>query len=440
MLTKRQKQIFDYINSYTRKREYAPSLEDIKKHFDLSSVATVHQHVEALMRKGYLKKHANQPRGIETLQKKPKESVVEIPLLGTIAAGKPIEAVEDPETITVPKDSLSKSGRHFALRVKGDSMVDEGIFDGDTVVIREQSTAENGETVVAIIDQNEATLKKMYREKNRIRLQPANKKLSPLYPTEIEIRGKVINIIRKYSREKGLLVSKPKRKSPNGVATNDLVFSAHVGTNDNLFPEILSLYVAPGSTVADVTYGKGVFWKDVPKGRYTLKASDLLMGVDFRSLPYENNSMDCVVLDPPYMHTPGGTAHVGHQNYESYYRNNGSNNGNGKKYHEAVLELYFGGGTEAFRVLKNPGIFIVKCADEVCANQQRLTHVELINEYANQGFVVEDIFVLVRNNRPGVSRMLKQIHARKNHSYFLIFRKPNGKSRWFGPKTSSSRH
>jgi len=440
MLTKRQKQILDYIQSYARKRGYAPSLEDTKKHFHLSSVATVHQHIEALKRKGYLKKRAHQARGIELYKPKPKENLVQIPLLGIIAAGAPIEAIEDPETITVAKEQLSNSGRHFALRVKGNSMIDEGIFDGDTVIIREQSTAENGETVVAIIDQNEATLKKLYREKNRIRLQPANQMLSPLFPDDVEIRGKVINIIRNYSREKGPQVNRTKRKSPNGVATNDLVFSSHMGTNDELFPHILSLYVAHGSTVADVTYGKGVFWKNIPKGCYQLLASDLQTGTDFRSLPYEDNSIDCLVLDPPYMHTPGGTAHVGHQNYESYYRNNESRNGNGKKYHEAVLDLYFAGGREAYRVLKNNGIFIVKCADEVCANQQRLTHVELTNEYARQGFVVEDLFVLVRNNRPGVSRMIKQIHARKNHSYFLVFRKPNGRSRWLGPKTSLSRY
>src|SRR3989338_8990271 len=132
MLTKRQKQIFDYINLYTQKREYAPSLEDIKKHFDLSSVATIHQHVEALKRKGYLEKKANQPRGIEPFKKKPNESVVRIPLLGTIAAGAPIEAIENPQTITIAKNQISSSGRHFALRVKGNSMVDEGIFDGDT--------------------------------------------------------------------------------------------------------------------------------------------------------------------------------------------------------------------------------------------------------------------------------------------------------------------
>ncbi|MBI5242580.1 MAG: helix-turn-helix domain-containing protein [Elusimicrobia bacterium] len=235
-----------------------------------------------------------------------------------------------------------------------------------------------------------------------------------------------------------VLPGKSKRKSPSGVATNDLVFSAQIGTNDELFPHILSLYVAPGSKIADATYGKGIFWKSVPKGTYRLLATDALEGVDCRSLPYGSDSIDCVVLDPPYMHTPGGTAHVGHQNYEGYYRNNSTTNGSGRKYHEAVLDLYFAAGIEAHRVLRNQGIFVVKCADEVCANQQRLTHVELINEYCGGGFVVEDIFVLVRRNRPGVSRMLKQMHARKNHSYFLVFRKSNGRTRWMGPENSSA--
>lgn len=232
---------------------------------------------------------------------------------------------------------------------------------------------------------------------------------------------------------------KSRRKSPDGVSTNDLVFSAHSGTNDGLFPQILSLYVLPGSVVADVTYGKGVFWKNIPEGLYRLKASDLTQGIDCRSLPYEAETIDCLVLDPPYMHTPGGTAHVGHQNYEGYYRNNTAENGSGKKYHEAVLDLYFKAADEAARVLREEGIFIVKCADEVCANQQRLTHVELINEFREKSFIVEDLFVLTRSNRPGVSRILKQVHARKNHSYFLVFRKSNGKSRWTGPKKANAR-
>lgn len=233
---------------------------------------------------------------------------------------------------------------------------------------------------------------------------------------------------------------KPKRRSPNGIPTNNLTFSSYMGTNDEVFPRILSLYVALGSTVADVTYGRGVFWKQAPKDQYRVLATDIETGIDCRSLSYKDKSIDCLVLDPPYMHTPGGTAHVGHQNYEGYYRNNSARNGSGKKYHEAVLDLYFAAGVEARRVLKNNGIFIVKCADEVCANQQRLTHVELINEYTKQGFIVEDLFVLVRQNRPGVSRVIKQLHARKNHSYFLVFRKSSAKTRWKGPRHSPASH
>lgn len=212
-----------------------------------------------------------------------------------------------------------------------------------------------------------------------------------------------------------------KRKSPDGVATNDLVFSAHTGTNDELFPNVLKLYVAPGSKVADVTYGKGVFWRRVDTSEYDFSPSDLKTGVDCRNLPYEDSSFDCVVFDPPYMHTPGGTAHSSHQNFEQYYQNNAITSN--KKYHEAVLDLYFQAAREAFRILKDSGIYIVKCQDEVCANKQRLTHVEIINELSEYGFLVEDIFVLVRNNRPGVSRIKQQRHARKNHSYFLVFRK-----------------
>lgn len=224
---------------------------------------------------------------------------------------------------------------------------------------------------------------------------------------------------------------KSKRKSPSGKATNDLVFTAYQAANDEVFPQILSLYVATGSVVADVTYGRGVFWKQVPVGRYQLRATDLTTGTDCRALPYADGSIDCVVFDPPYMHTPGGTAHVNHQNYETYYRNN-QPAASGKKYHEAVLELYFTGAKEAHRVLRDEGIYIVKCADEVCANQQRLTHVEVVNELTRYGFVIEDLFVVLRRNKPGMSRVVKQVHARKNHSYFLVFRKSNGRTRWNG--------
>ena len=220
-------------------------------------------------------------------------------------------------------------------------------------------------------------------------------------------------------------IIKPKktRRVANGVATNKLILSAHLASNDEIFPQILSLYVEPGSTVADVTYGRGVFWKKVTPGTYTLKATDLKTGTNCKKLPYEDASIDCVVFDPPYMHTPGGTAHQGHQTFERYYANNGTENPT-VKYHEAVLDLYFKGASEAFRVLKPTGIFIVKCQDEVCANRERLTHVEIINDFRAKGFMVEDLFVMVRKNKPGVSRILKQNHARKNHSYFLVFRKP----------------
>jgi hypothetical protein len=225
-------------------------------------------------------------------------------------------------------------------------------------------------------------------------------------------------------------VGKSNRKKPAGNATNDLIFSSHQGTNDAVFPYILSLYVKPKNLIADVTFGKGVFWRRVPKDIYQVLKTDLTTGTDCRKLPYKNESIDCVVFDPPYMHSPGGTAHTDHQNYEGYYRNNKSQSE--KKYHEAVLDLYFTAAKEAFRVLKPGGIYIVKCQDEVCALKQRLTHVEIINELSTYGFAAEDLFVVTRNGKPGVSVMLKQLHARKNHSYFLVFYKPGKNKNWQG--------
>lgn len=217
-----------------------------------------------------------------------------------------------------------------------------------------------------------------------------------------------------------------------GIATNELIHSAAIGNNDELFASVVALHIKEGSKVADVTYGNGVFWRNVPKNYYELVVSDIATGIDCRELPYGDLSLDAVVLDPPYMHTPGGTAHQNHQNFEKYYRNNGGEAASEKKYHEAVLDLYFKAGREAWRVLREEGVFIVKCQDEVCANKQRLTHVELINEFADLGFYCKDLFVLVRNGKPGVSRIVKQVHARKNHSYFLVFVKPKQKTRTQG--------
>ena len=225
----------------------------------------------------------------------------------------------------------------------------------------------------------------------------------------------------------------PKRIVRNGDATNDLVWSASADGNDRVFPRILDLYVKPGSIVADVTYGKGVFWRSVPEGRYDLRASDIQDGVDCRALPYGDGEIDCVVLDPPYMHSPGGTAHRSHTPFEDHYRNNGSGNRTGSKYHEAVLDLYLDAGQEAHRVLRERGVLIVKCQDEVCSNRQRFTHVEIMQAYEETGFVAEDLFVVVRNNRPGVSRAVRQVHARKNHSYFLVFWKLGVRGRVWEP-------
>lgn len=201
MLTPKQKQIFEYIKKYIREYDYSPSLEEIGRRFKLVK-STVHQHVETLRVKGYLKKIENQPRSIEINKKKRSPGLVEIPLLGAIAAGEPIEAIEDKETIEVPKSQLSKSGEHYALRVCGDSMIDEGIFDGSTVIIKKQPTVENGETAVALINGNEVTLKKIYKEKNGFRLQPANPNLKPIFTKELTIQGKVVSVIRDFEELK----------------------------------------------------------------------------------------------------------------------------------------------------------------------------------------------------------------------------------------------
>ena len=197
MLTKRQKQILDYIKKFIKKKGYSPSLEDTRKHFRLSSRATIHQHVKILKDGGYLE---NKPRIIEISKNKKTLDLVKIPVLGTIAAGKPIQAIEDKEVIKVAKFRLSSSGEHYALRVRGDSMIKEGIHNGDVVVIRKQPDAENGETVVALINDNEVTLKKIYKEKNRFRLQPANPNMKPIFTKNLIIQGKVISVIRNYKK------------------------------------------------------------------------------------------------------------------------------------------------------------------------------------------------------------------------------------------------
>ncbi len=199
MLTKRQKQVLDYIKKFIEKNDFAPSLEEIKKHLKLSSVSTAHHHVKTLENLGYLQKEVNKPRAIDIFGG---DSIVKIPLLGKIAAGQPIEAVQEQETIAISKNRISKLSDVYALRVVGNSMIDENINDGDVVIIKNQNTAENGQKIIALINNNEATLKKFYKEKDQIRLQPANKDIQPILlnnKQDFLIQGIVLDVIRKES-------------------------------------------------------------------------------------------------------------------------------------------------------------------------------------------------------------------------------------------------
>jgi repressor LexA len=198
MVTKRQKQMLDYLRGYIEAHGYAPTLEEIGRHFELGSLATVHKHLTNLERKGRIRRLANHSRALELVDDAPVGRAVAVPLLGTVAAGTPIEAVELPETVTLPEELLGR-GETFALRVRGDSMVGEGILDGDLVVVEARPDAENGATVVALV-RGEATVKKLYRERGRVQLVPANEKLAPIVAraADVEIRGIVIAVLRRY--------------------------------------------------------------------------------------------------------------------------------------------------------------------------------------------------------------------------------------------------
>ena len=216
------------------------------------------------------------------------------------------------------------------------------------------------------------------------------------------------------------------RRVQGGVTSSDVTVSAHVASNADVFARILRLHVPEGAIVADVTWGKGVFWQKTPRGLYDIRATDISMGVDCRELPYLDGEIDCVVLDPPYMEgffrnhsdqkAGGGTYSAFREHYA-----NGDEKPGGARWHAAVTDLYCKAGREAFRVLRENGVLIVKCQDEVSANRQHLTHVEIINNYETLGFYTKDLFVVVRSNKPAITRLKKQVHARKNHSYFLVF-------------------
>jgi hypothetical protein len=225
------------------------------------------------------------------------------------------------------------------------------------------------------------------------------------------------------------------RRRQRGLSTSDVVMSAHVGDNGAVFPQLLALHVEDGSTIADVTFGRGVFWRNIPADQYKLLASDLKLGQTWENIPYPDSSVDAVVFDPPYMEglyrkakdemAGGGT----HAAFRSAYSNSTETKKSQRKYHDAVLEAYLSVIPEVKRILRKDGKFIVKCQDEVSANRQKLTHVELIWAYEHLGFYCKDLFIVVRNNSPSISRLLKQEHARKNHSYFLVFQRQDHRVR-----------
>ncbi len=199
ILTKRQKEVLDFITRFVDEKGYSPSLMEIGRHFGLSSVATVHKHVENLQKKGFVTKVWNANRSLELAEKALSLRAIRLPLVGRVAAGRPIEAIEEREVIAVPEDMVGKS-RTFVLEVRGDSMIDEQIREGDYVIVEDRARVREGELVVALIDGEEATLKKFFREGDKIRLQPANPAVKPIVveASRVRVQGAVIGVLRKY--------------------------------------------------------------------------------------------------------------------------------------------------------------------------------------------------------------------------------------------------
>ena len=201
-LYKRQRQIIDFISQYIQKNSYSPTLQEIADAIGVSSLATVHEHLGALERKGVIKKYEGAVRGIELIDGmfSNKDSAgISLPVLGFIAAGQPIQTYTDPNaTFGVSPSMVTGNKRSYVLQVKGDSMIEEGILDGDYVVVEEQPDVHNGDIVVALLDNGLATLKRFFKEATRVRLEPANSAMAPIYATKVRIQGRVVGVIRKY--------------------------------------------------------------------------------------------------------------------------------------------------------------------------------------------------------------------------------------------------
>ncbi|HQX83524.1 MAG: transcriptional repressor LexA [Acidobacteria bacterium] len=198
-LTKRQREILDYLQEFIQQHGYAPSLEEVGRRFGLSSLATVHKHLTNLEEKGCIRRLWNRSRSVELLTARTGQRAVELPMLGYVAAGLPIEAVTGNETIAVPEDLVGRRDT-YVLKVKGDSMIDEQIRDGDYVIVEDRKTAENGEMVIALLGGADVTLKKFYRENGRVRLQPANPAMQPMIVDAalVQLQGVVVGVMRKY--------------------------------------------------------------------------------------------------------------------------------------------------------------------------------------------------------------------------------------------------
>lgn len=200
-LYKRQRELLEFLKQFIHKNGYSPTLQEIADAMGVSSLATVHEHLQSLVKKGIIKRYEGAVRGIEVLDEKMAGVLegIELPLVGFIAAGRPIEAIEDPtETLKISPSLISGKRRAFVLQVKGNSMIKDGIYDGDYVVVEQQETAENGDIVVALLGEGFATLKRYYKEPHRIRLEPANDSMSPIFATNVHVQGKVRGIIRRF--------------------------------------------------------------------------------------------------------------------------------------------------------------------------------------------------------------------------------------------------
>ncbi|MEN8376405.1 MAG: transcriptional repressor LexA [Gemmatimonadota bacterium] len=200
-LTKRQKEILDFLRDFLTERGYSPSFEEIAEQFGYSSLATVHEHLENLRAKGYIRKGYNESRSVELVPEQRDDLAVSLPLLGKVAAGAPIEAIRTEDPVDVPATMLRRGGENYVLRVEGDSMIDEQIREGDLIVVNSRRTANNGEMVVALVEGENATVKKFYREgTGKVRLQPANQTMAPMfYPEQsVRVQGIVVGLIRSY--------------------------------------------------------------------------------------------------------------------------------------------------------------------------------------------------------------------------------------------------